>query len=130
MTLRITDQLTLDGIAQLIKQKTENKAALHPEPKKARPPQLMATMANRLFQYMPRFLGPDMEDMSMPQTNPTPSDRCTWPRGQRVSRKSTDELGTVVKTNGSIKVKWDSGQTSYFRHGEPGNVRLRELPKD
>ena len=34
MALRVTDQLTLDGIAQLIKQKTEEKAALHPEPKK------------------------------------------------------------------------------------------------
>jgi hypothetical protein len=68
-----------------------------------------------------------MEDMPMPQTNPTDLDRSRWLTGQRVLRKSTDELGTVVETNGSIKVKWDSGRTSYFRHGEPGNVEMPEL---
>jgi hypothetical protein len=82
------------------------------------------------FSAHPSFRGPDMEDMPMPQTNPTDLDRSTWLTGQRVLRKCTDELGTVVETNGSIKVKWDSGQTSYFRHGEPANVRLREPPKD
>ena len=55
---------------------------------------------------------------------PLPTEeRSTWLTGQRVERKDTDELGTVVKINGNIKVKWDSGRTSYFRHGEPGNVR-------
>jgi CRP-like cAMP-binding protein len=33
-----------------------------------------------------------------------------------VSRPSAaDELGTVVEADGEIKVKWDSGSTSYFR---------------
>ena len=43
--------------------------------------------------------------------------------GQRVCRKDSDEQGTVVESNGEIKVKWDSGRTSYFRRGNPGNVR-------
>ena len=58
----------------------------------------------------------------MPQI-PTVEDRSNWQAGQRVTRKDADELGTVVKINGNIKVKWDSGGTSYFRHGEPANVR-------
>ena len=52
------------------------------------------------------------------------ANRTTWHVGQRVSRKNTEELGTVVKVNGSIKVKWDGGSTSYFRHGNPGNIQL------
>jgi hypothetical protein len=51
----------------------------------------------------------------MPETIPT-ADRATWKVGQRVSRKDTDELGTVTKINGSVKVEWDGGRTSYFRH--------------
>ena len=35
-------------------------------------------------------------------------------------------MPTVVESNGSIKVKWDAGQTSYFRHSEPGNIQLEE----
>jgi hypothetical protein len=52
--------------------------------------------------------------------------RAAWTVGQRVSRKDTDELGTVTKINGSIKVKWDGGRTSYFQHGKPGNIRLKQ----
>lgn len=38
---------------------------------------------------------------------PLPTEeRSTWLTGQRVERKDTDELGTVVKINGNIKVKW------------------------
>lgn len=51
----------------------------------------------------------------MPHANPT-ANRATWQVGQRVCRKSTEELGTVIRVNGSIKVKWDRGSTSYFRH--------------
>jgi hypothetical protein len=54
------------------------------------------------------------------------ADRATWRVGQRVSRKTTKELGTVVGRNGSIKVKWDAGRTSYFRHGEEANVKLNK----
>jgi hypothetical protein len=54
------------------------------------------------------------------------ADRATWKVGQRVSRKDTDELGTVTKINGSIKVEWDGGRTSYFRHGKPGNIERKQ----
>ena len=37
--------------------------------------------------------------------------------------KDTEELGTVVDINGSIKVSLDDGSTSYFRHSETANVR-------
>jgi len=48
-----------------------------------------------------------------------------WPAR---SRKDTEELGTVVEINGSIKIKvtWDGGRTSYFRHGNPGNTQLKQ----
>jgi hypothetical protein len=52
------------------------------------------------------------------------ANRATWPVGQRVSRIDTKELGTVIKINGSIKVKWDDGRTSYFRHGTQANIQL------
>ena len=52
------------------------------------------------------------------------ANRTTWRIGQRVSRKDTEELGTVTKINGSIKVKWDGGRTSYFRHGELANIQF------
>jgi hypothetical protein len=54
-------------------------------------------------------------------------DRATWHVGQRVSRKDTAELGTVVEVDGKIKVKWDGGRTSYFDHGDEANVQLRQL---
>src|SRR5438309_484996 len=53
------------------------------------------------------------------------ANRATWHVGQRVSRKNTQELGTVVENNGSIKVNWDAGRTSYFRHSEAANVKLK-----
>jgi len=56
------------------------------------------------------------------------ADRATWHVGQRVARKNTQELGTVVEHNGSIKVRWDGGRTSYFRHSETANVKLKEAP--
>ena len=52
------------------------------------------------------------------------ANRATWPVGQRVSRKDSEELGTVTKTNGSLKVRWDGGRTSYFRHGTQANIQL------
>lgn len=60
-------------------------------------------------------------------TEPIPAvteNRATWLVGQRVSRKDSEELGTVIKINGSIKVKWDGGRTSYFRHGAQANIQL------
>jgi hypothetical protein len=61
-------------------------------------------------------------------TEPT-ANRTTWQVGQRVIRKDDEELGTVVETDGSIKVKWDGGSTSYFRHGSPGNIQLQRPPE-
>jgi hypothetical protein len=50
-------------------------------------------------------------------------DRTSWCVGQRVSRKDTEELGTVTEIDGKIKVEWDGGSTSYFRHGREANVQ-------
>jgi hypothetical protein len=37
-------------------------------------------------------------------------------------RKDSEQPGTVTGINGKIEVEWDSGRTSYFRHGERGNI--------
>ena len=46
----------------------------------------------------------------------------SWLVGQRVSRKDTEEHGTVVETMPVLKVKWDLGRTSYYRRDRAGNV--------
>jgi hypothetical protein len=61
----------------------------------------------------------------MPQLTPATANRASWRVGQRVSRKNTEEVGTVVENDGQIKVRWDGGRTSYFRHGETANVKLK-----
>jgi hypothetical protein len=38
-------------------------------------------------------------------------------------------LGTVTEVKNGIKVKWDGGRTSYFRHGNEANVQLQQLEK-
>jgi len=43
-----------------------------------------------------------------------------------VSRIDSEELGTVVEADGTVKVKWDSGRTSYFGRHERANLRLTE----
>jgi hypothetical protein len=50
--------------------------------------------------------------------------RRAWQIGQRVIRQDSGERGTVVENNGPIKVKWDGGRTSSFRHGQAANVQL------
>jgi hypothetical protein len=58
-------------------------------------------------------------------------DRFNWKACQRVVRKDSDELGTVVEVDrGVVKVKWDWGKTSYYLPGEPGNVKLAEPPNN
>jgi hypothetical protein len=52
--------------------------------------------------------------------------RSEWHIGQRVHRKNSENLGTIVEQDGSIKVKWDDGHTSYYRHGQEANVELEE----
>jgi hypothetical protein len=52
------------------------------------------------------------------------SNRRAWTVGQRVSRKNSADTGTVVHQDGEIKVRWDSGKTSYYRHGQAANVEL------
>jgi hypothetical protein len=54
-------------------------------------------------------------------------DRATWRVGQRVTRKDSDELGTVTEKDSLIKVRWDCGRTSYFRHGQPANVQVETV---
>jgi hypothetical protein len=51
--------------------------------------------------------------------------RASWHIGPRVSRKDTNELGTVAQTDGMVKVKWDGGRTSYFDHAIAANVQLK-----
>lgn len=60
----------------------------------------------------------------MSKDKPPTAARATWRVGQRVIRKDSRELGTVVEVDGSIKVKWDGGRTSVFRHGKQANVQL------
>ena len=62
----------------------------------------------------------------MPHSNPT-MNRTTWEVGQRVARRNGGELGTVTEHDGQIKVIWDGGRTSYFRHGQAANVQLEEV---
>jgi hypothetical protein len=38
--------------------------------------------------------------------------------------KTPKSLGTVIKINGFIKVKWDGGRTSYFRRDTQANIQL------
>ena len=54
-----------------------------------------------------------------------------WRAGRRVSRsdkRDNEELGTIVTANGKIKVRWDSGRTSYYYRNVPANLRLEALP--
>ena len=60
----------------------------------------------------------------------TSTDRVLWPVGLRVSRKDTDELGTVVDHDSQIKVKWDGGATSSYRHGDEAKVHLVQVEPD
>lgn len=63
--------------------------------------------------------------MAKDDKRPLPvADLGQWGVGTRVIRKTSDDLGTVAETNGKVKVKWDNGQTSYFNHGKPSNVKL------
>ena len=54
-----------------------------------------------------------------------------WRVGQRVTRKTSDELGTVTEVDqyGAIKVKWDCGRTSYYHPNMPANVKMAESEK-
>jgi hypothetical protein len=47
--------------------------------------------------------------------------------GERVSREHSGEMGTIVEVAHEIKVKWDSGRTSYFRN-LPANVHVDHRP--
>jgi hypothetical protein len=51
-----------------------------------------------------------------------------WQIGRRLSRNDTNEQGTVVEADRSIKVKWDGGSTSYFRR-LPANLSVIQLTR-
>jgi hypothetical protein len=57
---------------------------------------------------------------------PRGQDSTTWRVGQRVSRKDSNELGTIVEVDREVKVRWDGGRTSYFRRDVSSNVRLAD----
>jgi hypothetical protein len=52
-----------------------------------------------------------------------------WRVGTRVSRKREKHEGTIVELTGHMKVKWDNGQTSYYRPGSLSNVTLKRDDK-
>jgi hypothetical protein len=54
-----------------------------------------------------------------------PFDVSGWGVGKRVTRPDGNDSGTIVEETGQIKVKWDSGRTSYFKPGRAGNVLLK-----
>jgi hypothetical protein len=64
--------------------------------------------------------------MTEPITHRTETEPAGWRSGQRVARKGTGELGTIVAANGKIKVKWDGGRTSYYGPEDRINVQLKE----
>ena len=54
-------------------------------------------------------------------------DRAKWRVGQRISRIATGDRGTVDEVSEhTIKIKWDSGATSYYRRDDLRNVLLKE----
>jgi len=50
----------------------------------------------------------------------------SWHAGVRVTRVGSEESGTIVEADGAIKVRWDSGRTSYYRRKVPANIRIEE----
>lgn len=46
-----------------------------------------------------------------------------WRVGARVAR-NIGQFGTIMQVSGQIKVKWDNGQTSYYRYGKGSSVKL------
>jgi hypothetical protein len=44
----------------------------------------------------------------------------SWQIGQRVCRKEdAEQVSTIIQNDGhDVKIKWDSGRTSYYRIGE------------
>ncbi len=57
-------------------------------------------------------------------------DRLTWRVGQRVSRKDTQERGTISEANNQIKVEWDRGRTSYYHRKTPANIELIKVDSE
>jgi hypothetical protein len=50
----------------------------------------------------------------------------SWHAGVRVRRVDSSERGTIVEADGAIKVRWDSGRTSYYRRKVPANIRIEQ----
>jgi hypothetical protein len=53
-----------------------------------------------------------------------PADTPAWTIGRRVLRPDGTDAGAIVEAGDQIKVKWDSGRTSYFQRGKESNVLL------
>jgi hypothetical protein len=56
-----------------------------------------------------------------------PFDASDWRVGKRVTRPDGNDSGTIVEDTDQIKVKRDSGRTSYFTPGMASNVLLKPL---
>lgn len=50
-----------------------------------------------------------------------------WKEGDRVARTDTHEFGTVIEATGLIKVKWDSGRTSYYPNQSIMKIQSSEI---
>jgi hypothetical protein len=46
-----------------------------------------------------------------------------WYVGQRVTRVKPEKIGTVVEVDGRMKVKWDTGGTSYYSLDQSRTIR-------
>lgn len=52
-----------------------------------------------------------------------------WTVGRRVQRPNGGDSGTIIETAGTrVKVKWDSGRTSYFERGRVPYALLNDSP--
>ena len=65
---------------------------------------------------------PDAYDMA--------AQSAAWRIGERVARIGSGNRGTVDEvTEHAVKIKWDSGATSYYRRDDVGRVLLKEPPQ-
>jgi hypothetical protein len=72
----------------------------------------------------------DSDDLKRERAPLLPSDTTDWTVGRRASRPDGKDAGTIVEAGDEIKVKWDSGRTSYFQRGKASNVLLEPLQEN
>jgi hypothetical protein len=58
------------------------------------------------------------------------TDRDRWRVGVRVSRGDGSASGTIIEADGELKIRWDSGRTSYYRRKVPTDIRAIPTPDE